>query len=683
MNRVDASVPVVVLGFHYGGLGIARSLGRLGVQVYAVDRDPCAAGFASRYCREAHVWDVDRAAPEDTLTFLDVLGERLGRAVLIPTSDRGAVLVERHATDLAGRYLFQRPRTGLVRGLTDKREVHRLATEFGVPTPAVLFPRSRSDVERFAAQLPFPVVLKGIDPTLLERRTGQRVAVVSDPDELLRCYDAWEDPAAPNLMLQEYVPGGDDCVWMFNGYFDGRSACLAAFTGRKLRQHPARAGATSLGICERNETVERLTVDFMRALGYCGVLDIGYRYDSRDGLYKLLDPNPRVGATFRLFVDDRGLDVTRCLYLDLTGQPVPRGKLRERRKWIVEDRDLESSLEAARGGGLTLGRWLASLAGIEEGAWFARDDLGPFLHMVRRLGARAFHGVAGRLRDVWGRVIHRRIKSLLGAAAFRTGLYRLLLRRKAAIVVFHRVGTRSEDGLPGCTTQEFRAYCDFFAEYFRVISLGELLDRLGRGEDVSRCLVITFDDGYRDNYDVAAIELAHRGLPACFFVVTGLVGSRTAPPWSTAGRTELEWLSWEQLGLLAARGFEIGSHTVHHVDLGRLTAADALREITDSKRRLEQALRTPVRYFSYPYGGRDQMPDAYRTLLRPVGFACCLSAYGGVVTPGTDPLHLPRIPVSPWYLTPGQFGFELLELAFAAPPGSRRRVPIPKSLAPA
>src|SRR6266516_537202 len=303
-----------------------------------------------------------------------------------------------------------------------------------------------------------------------------------------------------------------------------------------------------------------------------------------------------------------------------------------------------------------------------------RRDRGGRLVRARRPGTVPAHGAAPRCT----RLPRRR-----GAAAFRTGLYRLLLRRKAAIVVFHRVGTRSEDGLPGCTTQEFRAYCDFFAEYFRVISLGELLDRLGRGEDVSRCLVITFDDGYRDNYDVAAIELAHRGLPACFFVVTGLVGSRTAPPWSTAGRTELEWLSWEQLGLLAARGFEIGSHTVHHIDLGRLTAADALREITDSKRRLEQALRTPVRYFSYPYGGRDQMPDAYRTLLRPVGFACCLSAYGGVVTPGTDPLHLPRIPGSPWYLTPGQVGFELLELALAAPPGSRRRVPIPKSLAPA
>ncbi len=413
MTSLDVSLPVVVLGFSHGGLGIARSLGRLGVPVHAVDPDPRAAGFASRYCRTTHVWDCERASAGDTLEFLEALGRELGSALLIPTMDAGAVLVADHAVRLARHFVFPRQSPDLVRALSDKRGVSQLARRFGLPSPAVSFPTSRDDVHRFAAGSRFPIVLKGIDTARLERRTGYRLAIVHDADELIRRYTEWEDPAAPNLILQEYIPGGDDCVWMFNGYFNARSECLAAFTGRKLRQHPPHRGPTSLGICEHNETVERLTIAFMQALGYRGVLDIGYRYDRRDGLYKLLDPNPRIGATFRLFVDEQGMDVARCLYRDLTGQPVARARMRAGRKWIVEDGDLESSWAAFREGTLTLPRWLGSLRGIEEAAWFASDDLGPLWRVLLRLASRVIR-LAGRalaglfqrpnraaLREVW------------------------------------------------------------------------------------------------------------------------------------------------------------------------------------------------------------------------------------------------------------------------------------------
>jgi len=296
--------------------------------------------------------------------------------------------------------LFPRPPRALVRRLTDKREVFRLAQQFGVPTPFTILPRSRDDVEQFLANARFPVVLKPIDPTRFERRTGRplaAVAILATPDALLSRYLEWEDSAAPNLMLQEHIPGGDDAVWMFNGVFNEWSECVAAFTGRKLRQHPVYGGTTSLGVCERNERVERLTIDFMWALGYQGVLDVGYRYDARDGQYKLLDPNPRVGATFRLFVDEQGLDVVRVLYCDITRQPVWPGRVREGRKWLVEDHDLDSGLARVRDGTLTPRRWLATLAGVEEGAWFARDDLRPFLRVAGRLVAQAARAAGRRI----------------------------------------------------------------------------------------------------------------------------------------------------------------------------------------------------------------------------------------------------------------------------------------------
>jgi ubiquinone/menaquinone biosynthesis C-methylase UbiE len=166
---------------------------------------------------------------------------------------------------------------------------------------------------------------------------------------------------------------------MWNGYFDEASDCRFGITGRKLRQTPPYTGMTSLGECADNPEVDAITRRFAKAIGYRGILDIGFRFDARDGSYKVLDVNPRLGATFRLFVGADGLDVVRALYLDLTGQPVPPSEPHPGRRWLVEDLDLLSSLRYHRDGVLAARAWLRSFRGLEEGAWFAVDDLLPAL----------------------------------------------------------------------------------------------------------------------------------------------------------------------------------------------------------------------------------------------------------------------------------------------------------------
>src|SRR6185437_5237429 len=108
--------------------------------------------------------------------------------------------------------------------------MYHLARRCGVATPQAAFPRCRGDVLDFLATRPsFPLMLKGTDGARLQRRCGARMFIVRGAAELLARYDAVEDAAHPNLMLQEYVPGDADTDWMFNGYFDARSDCLLAF----------------------------------------------------------------------------------------------------------------------------------------------------------------------------------------------------------------------------------------------------------------------------------------------------------------------------------------------------------------------------------------------------------------------------------------------------------------------
>jgi predicted ATP-grasp superfamily ATP-dependent carboligase len=146
----------------------------------------------------------------------------------------------------------------------------------------------------------------------------------------------------------------------------------------------------------------------MKSIGYQGVLDIGYRYDARDGLYKVLDANPRVGQAFRLFVGKNDMDVVKALYLDLTGQDQFPIVHREGRRWLIEDFDLISSLHYYQEGSLGVRDWVRSFKGVEEAAWFSWTDPRPFVKMISDLSRRMFRWLlkrAGVRKDTGERAV--------------------------------------------------------------------------------------------------------------------------------------------------------------------------------------------------------------------------------------------------------------------------------------
>lgn len=378
------TLPIVVLKvarnvLHHGGLALARSVGRLGIPVYGLHEGRWTPAARSRYDRGGPRHP--GAVPADRwVEELLGLGRRLGRAVLVPIDDDAVVLVADHAGALRERFVFAENSPELIRQLSDKGEMHRLCAGLDIPTPDCRFPTSMDDVESYAATGQFPVVVKQIAgwlPTNVPN--APRVVIAHTPQELRSAYVEMESPERPNVLVQDYIPGGPDTVWMFNGYFDADSECRVGFTGRKLRSRGPNTGPAVLGLCAPNANVDEATRRLMKEVGYQGILDIDYRYDAADGRYKLLDVNPRLGSTFRLFVDATGLDVARALYLDLTGQPVPPAETVVGRKWMDEPHDLVSSVQMAGAGELGFLQWLHSLRGIDELAWFATDDLLPFL----------------------------------------------------------------------------------------------------------------------------------------------------------------------------------------------------------------------------------------------------------------------------------------------------------------
>jgi len=254
----------------------------------------------------------------------------------------------------------------------------------------------------------------------------------------------------------------------------------------------------------------------------------------------------------------------------------------------------------------------------------------------------------------------KKLKTVLGRAAALAGVYSRRFRSVMTIVAFHRVNdTHARDGLT-CSPEKFRAFCRFFQQHFRVVSLSEQVAGCRAGRNMGGTLSITFDDGYLDNFTVAAPILREFGLPATFFVTTSFIASETVPAWDAHLAVPHGWMTWDHLRALRAQGFEIGCHTDTHINMGSAAPGTIRAELEISKQKVLAELGVAAELFAYPFGGREHITDLSRKLVREASFSCCASCHGGVNPPIADPYALKRIGIAEWFDTPDQFGFEVI-----------------------
>jgi D-aspartate ligase len=401
---------------HHGGLGVIRSLGRMGVPVYGVHEGPWAPAASSRYLHGRFFWQPNAEDAERVSDGLLRLSERIGRpAVLVPTDDAGSIFLAEHGDGLRERFLFPGPPRDLPRRVAGKYSLYELCREYGFSSPLAHVPDTLAAARGFAAEARFPLIAKLTTPWA---GGGLRsTSILADAGELDDAYET-SARAGVELMLQEFIPGGPGQDWFFHGYCDGGSLCRPAFTGVKDRSYPAFAGLTSMGRSVPNPRLAAEITALLRRLGYQGILDLDLRYDPRDDQYKLLDFNPRIGAQFRIFRDLAGTDVATACYLDLTGHPVPASEQVNDRGFVVENYDPIAALSYWRRGELKLRPWLTSVRAADETAWFARDDLRPFGLMCLRMGWRL---ATRRLGLPQGRASSTDFRFSGGRAAARNG----------------------------------------------------------------------------------------------------------------------------------------------------------------------------------------------------------------------------------------------------------------------
>jgi peptidoglycan/xylan/chitin deacetylase (PgdA/CDA1 family) len=292
--------------------------------------------------------------------------------------------------------------------------------------------------------------------------------------------------------------------------------------------------------------------------------------------------------------------------------------------------------------------------------------------------------------------------------------------RTLRILAYHRVLDDDPDTFPfdneliSATTADFRRQMEFARSNFNVVSFRDL-EECERNERPwpERALVVTFDDGYRDNYTQAFPILKELRLPATIFIATGHVGrtelfwwdliaycflqtplqsltlpevSPTPLPLSTRAERRdainhtLAWiklvpeetksdflsrlpvesdvslpgvermlLSWDEIREMAQHGIEFGGHTVTHPVLSQVSAERLEEEVRQSKRDIEERLGTKACAFSYPVGQEESFGDAAQRAVERAGYSFAVSYREGTATPLSDRYALPRIHVEAAY----------------------------------
>jgi D-aspartate ligase len=331
LARGGAPALVVDVGW-VNGLAAIRSLGRAGAPVLAVDHRPWALGLRSRFA--IPVSAPDPGLDEDGfLATLSALGEALDApAPVFPTHDEGLNAIARHADELGGSFLFPFPEWSSLERIQSKRYQLETAESAGVDIPRTGHPRSGGEAIRVADEIGYPVLVKPADPVEFKRRHRRQAFRCETPVELEDAY-ALAEPHEP--MIQELVPGGDDCLYTLGSYLDADGRPLGVFSGRKLRQTPPTVGTCRVGEAVRVEEVVDGGLRFLAALGYRGISQVEFKRDPRDGRYKLMEINPRLYQWHSLAAAC-GVDLPRLAYCDLLGLPGPRSEMRhEGKRWAI------------------------------------------------------------------------------------------------------------------------------------------------------------------------------------------------------------------------------------------------------------------------------------------------------------------------------------------------------------
>lgn len=380
MTDVDQRSPTpkgaIVLGGAHGSLAIARSLGRRGIPVWLVIADNPLASF-SRHVARSLRWRGPRA--DGALDFLIALGRQHGLHgwVLFAASDEDVEFVARNHAALGGFFTLTTLPWDRIRWAFDKRWMNARAEELGIACPRTCYPQSRDNLAPLG--IAFPVILKATVREGRNRFVDAKAWRVDDEAALFARYEEARSLVGPgSVMIQELIPGDGTAQVSYAALWH-RGKPIAWLGARRRRQFPIAFGYTSTFV----ETIELPHIEaeacrFLASLDYSGLVEIEFKYDGREGSYKILDVNTRAWAWIAIGAA-AGIDFPGLQWRLATGEDIAPHRGRSGAHWLYFSRDLAAGVCEMLAGRLSPLAYLRSFRRPLAWAVFAWDDPLPAL----------------------------------------------------------------------------------------------------------------------------------------------------------------------------------------------------------------------------------------------------------------------------------------------------------------
>ncbi len=375
---LQEKVGAVVIGGHFQGLGLLRSLGIRNIPVYLLDNDQCIGRFSKYVKKFLKCPDVKK----DEARFLEFLinlaiREKLKGWIIYPNDDETVSFLARHKERLEEYYRISTPRWDSVRYAYDKSLTYSIAEKCGIDIPKTFYPASIEELEQI--EMEFPVIIKPSIKEPFYSRTSKKAILVKEKSRLIEEYTKAVKALAPTqiLMVQELIPGSTKNLFSV-GCLCRDGKILARVMASRLRQHPMDFGhattfARTVDIPEMGEMARKI----IDALNFNGLAEIEFMHDSRDGKYKLIEINARPWGWHTIAIA-AGVDIPYLSYLDALGEEVNHNGFIEGVKWMHLVTDIPTSAVEVLKGRMSLSEYFGSLKGKKQYAVWSRHDPMPF-----------------------------------------------------------------------------------------------------------------------------------------------------------------------------------------------------------------------------------------------------------------------------------------------------------------
>jgi D-aspartate ligase len=317
--------PVIILGGSTNAISIARSLGREGIKVYALNSDESYIRL-SRFSEWIKT-DSDNGTEEAWTRFLlSSESDHLEGAVLLTGSDLGIEFIAKNREKLLKKFILDISKKEVQLCLLNKLCTYEKALEAGVPIPKFWRVERLEQILMHEKEYVYPLILKPIYSHKFVEVFNSKFFVVNSFAELLNAYSKI-DRFGIEVMLVEKILGPDDRYCSYYTYLDENGEALFDFTKRIIRRYPCNQGGACYHITDWNPEVRDLGLKYFTHVGLIGLANIEFKRDDRDGKLKLIECNARFTAA-NCLVAESGFDLALFVYNRLVGrsQPTLKGK---------------------------------------------------------------------------------------------------------------------------------------------------------------------------------------------------------------------------------------------------------------------------------------------------------------------------------------------------------------------